>query len=79
MLFVLVAVQWLMYLANIIEREPVEEDIGEELPQTEDAVHHPVGQPFCVVLLVLTLNGFDAGRGSRAQGSHRVQQELYLQ
>ena len=31
-----------MYLANIVEGEPVQEDVREELSQTEDAIHHPV-------------------------------------
>lgn len=63
--------KWKLYLANIVEREPVKEDIREELPQTEDAIHHPVGQPFSVILLVLALNGFDTGRGWMAEGSHK--------
>jgi len=58
------------YLPGVVEGEPVEEDVGEELGQAEDAVHHPVRQPRGVILLAGALNGFDAaageGKGSAA-------------
>ena len=52
------------HLEGIVEWEPVEEDIREELPQTEDPVDHPVGQPLGVVLFVLTLDGLHTAEGS---------------
>lgn len=48
------------HLKRVVEREPVEENIGEELAQTEDPVHHPVRQPFCVIFFARTFNGFDS-------------------
>merc|ERR1712131_56010 len=40
-------------LANIVEGEPGEKDVGEGLDYTEQAVDHPVGQPLSVILLVV--------------------------
>lgn len=48
------------HLEGVVKREPVEENVREELAQAEDAVHHPVGQPFCVVFFARTFNGFDS-------------------
>lgn len=48
------------YLSNVVEGEPGEEDVGEELGHAEDPVHHPVGQPLGVVIFGGTFNGFDA-------------------
>ncbi len=48
------------HLKSVVEREPVEENIGEELAQTEDTINHPVRQPFCVVFFARTFNGFDS-------------------
>lgn len=53
------------HFKSIVEREPVEENIGEELAQTEDPVHHPVRQPFCVIFFARTFNGFDSADESR--------------
>lgn len=51
------------YLKGVVKREPVEENVREELAQTEDAVHHPVRQPFCVVLFAGAFDGFDSADG----------------
>lgn len=48
------------HLEGIVKWEPVEENVGEELAQAEDAVHHPVRQPFCVVFFARTFDGFDS-------------------
>lgn len=55
----------LSHLKSIVEREPVEENIGEELAKAEDTIHHPVRQPFCVVLFAWTFNGFYSADKSR--------------
>ena len=55
----------LSHLKSVVEREPVEENVGEELAQAEDAVHHPVRQPFCVVFFACAFDGFDSADTSR--------------
>lgn len=61
------------HLKGVVKGEPVEEDVGEELAEAEDAVDHPVGQPLGVVLFTRTLNGFDpAGAGTRTQLRRRA-------
>lgn len=47
------------YLSNVVEGEPGEEDVGEELGHAEDPVHHPVGQPLGVIVFGGTFDGFD--------------------
>lgn len=47
------------YLSNVVEGEPGEEDVGEELGHAEDPVHHPVGQPLGVIIFGGTFDGFD--------------------
>lgn len=54
------------HLSNVVEGEPGEEDVSEKLGHTEDPVHHPVGQPFSVVLFGGTFNGFDPEGGQRS-------------
>lgn len=53
------------YLSQEVEGEPGEEDVGEELGDAEHTVHHPVGQPFGVVLFSGALDGFDSADMSR--------------
>lgn len=48
------------HLKSVVEREPVEENIGEELAKAEDTIDHPVRQPFCVVFFVYAFDGFDS-------------------
>lgn len=48
------------HLKSVVKWKPVEENIGEELAQAEDAIHHPVRQPFCVVFFAWTFDGFDS-------------------
>lgn len=50
---------WFSHLERVVKWKPVEENIGEELAEAEDAVDHPVGQPLGVVVLTRTLDGFD--------------------
>lgn len=50
---------WFSHLESVVKWKPVEENIGEELAEAEDAVDHPVGQPLGVIVLMRTLNGFD--------------------
>jgi len=47
-------------LKEPVERNPEEENVTEELHEVEAGVHHPVGQPLCVVIFVRTFDGFDA-------------------
>lgn len=47
------------HLESVVKGKPVEEDVGEELSEAEDAVDHPVGQPLGVVLFARALDGFD--------------------
>lgn len=62
------------HLESVVKREPVEEDVREELAQAKDAVHHPVRQPFCVVFFAGAFNGFDSA------GSQKVstEKDVYL-
>lgn len=46
------------YLANIVKGEPEEEDVREGLDNTEEAINDPVGQPLCVILFNIALDGF---------------------
>ena len=46
----------LVHLEEGVEGNPEQEDVGEELDQREGAVHHPVGQPLGIVILLGTLN-----------------------
>lgn len=55
------------HLKGVVEGEPVEENVGEELAQAEDSVHHPVRQPFGVILFARTLNGFDPEQETETQ------------
>lgn len=55
------------HFKSVVERKPVEENIGEELAQAEDTIHHPVRQPFCVVLFAHTFNGFDPAEETTRQ------------
>ena len=41
-----------------IQRNPPEENVGEELHQAEDSINNPVRQPLCVVALVRRFNRF---------------------
>lgn len=50
------------YLSNIVEWEPGEEDVSKKLCHTEDSIHHPVGQPFSVIIFVGTFNGLNSER-----------------
>lgn len=50
------------HLKSVVKWEPVEENIREELAQTEDTVHHPVGQPFCVIFFARAFDGFDSAQ-----------------
>lgn len=50
------------YLANIVEWEPGEKDVSEKLCHTEESIHHPVGQPFSVVIFGGTFNGLNPAR-----------------
>ena len=47
------------HLSDVVEGEPGEDDVSKELGHAEDAVHHPVGQPFCVVLFGGAFDGLD--------------------
>lgn len=59
------------HLEGVVKWEPVEENVGEELSQAEDAVHHPVGQPFGVVFFARTFNGFDSA-GNQNDGKSQT-------
>lgn len=47
------------HFKSVVKREPVEENVGEELAEAEDAVDHPVGQPLGVIFFTRTFDGFD--------------------
>lgn len=47
-------------LEKPVERNPEQESVREKFNQGESAVDNPVCQPFCVVVLFLTLNCFDS-------------------
>lgn len=57
------------YLDSVVEGEPVEENVGEELSEAEDAVDHPVGEPLGVVFLTWTLDGFDPANTHLSSGT----------
>ena len=44
------------YLQEPVEGHPEEEDVSDHLDKGESAVDHPICQPFCVVILTLSLN-----------------------
>ena len=67
----------IVYLKCVVEWEPIEEDVREKLPQTEDAVHHPVRQPFCVVLFVHALDRLNSGT-NKNELRHRKRLSLHL-
>lgn len=46
-------------LASIVKGEPEEEDVRERLDDAEEAINNPVGQPLCVILFNLALDGFN--------------------
>lgn len=46
-------------LSHVVKWEPGQEDVSKELCHAEHPIHHPVGQPFCVIIFGYTLNGFD--------------------
>lgn len=52
----------LLYLSNIVEREPGQEDISKKLCHTEESIHHPIGQPFSVIVFGGTFNGLNAAK-----------------
>lgn len=47
------------YLASIVKGEPEEEDVREELNNAEESVNNPVGEPLCVILLNIALDGLN--------------------
>lgn len=51
------------HFKSVVKGKPVEENIGEELSEAEDAVDHPVGQPLGVIFFTWTFNGFDPAGG----------------
>lgn len=51
------------YLAQPVQWEPTENNIGEELEDTEGGKHNPVGQPASVIIFVRTFNGLEAENG----------------
>ena len=46
------------YLKEPIERDPEKENVTKKLNKAENAVDHPVGQPFGIIILVMAFNGF---------------------
>lgn len=46
-------------LASIVKGEPEEEDVREELNNAEESVNNPVGEPLCVILLNIALDGLN--------------------
>lgn len=51
----------ILYLSNVVEWEPRQEDVSKELRHAENPVHHPVGEPLGVIFLGGTFNGLDSG------------------
>lgn len=49
-------------LYHVVEREPGKKDVGEKFCYAEDAIHHPVGQPLCVIIFIGAFDGLDAER-----------------
>lgn len=47
-----------MYLQHVVEGEPGQEKVGEELGDAEHTIHHPVRQPLGVIIFVGALDGF---------------------
>lgn len=47
------------YLASIVKGEPEEEDVREELNNAEESINNPVGEPLCVILLNIALDGLN--------------------
>ena len=45
------------YLEKEVEGHPGEDTVSEELNDTEEGEHHPVGEPLGVIVLVLRVNG----------------------
>lgn len=48
-----------LHLANIVKGEPGQEDVRKGLQDAEESINDPVGQPLCVVLFDIALNGLD--------------------
>lgn len=46
-----------LYLADIVKGEPEEEDVRKGLQNAEESINDPVGQPLCVVVFNVALNG----------------------
>lgn len=58
-----------------VQGEPAHDEIGEVLDDGEQGEHHPIGQPFGVVVLLATLDGVD-GHVGWVEEAHRVTDQL---
>lgn len=66
------------HLKSVVKREPVEENIREELAQAENTIHHPVGQPFCVIFFAWTFDGFDSAQSwNMAKEQSKTEKQVY--
>lgn len=43
-----------------IERNPEKKNVGEKFEKTECRIHHPIGQPLCVIVLFLRFDSLNA-------------------
>lgn len=48
------------YLSDVVKWEPREKDVCKELSHTEESIHHPVSQPFCIIIFGGAFYGLDA-------------------
>ena len=52
-------------LQKPVERDPKEQNIGEEFEERKDAVNYPVRQPTFVIVFFVAFNGFNPTKISR--------------
>ena len=48
------------HLGQEVEGDPAKKDVSEVFDDTKRCVDHPVGQPLCVIILVLRINSLAA-------------------